>query len=67
MVPPGKLDYIYSIGYSNQLEKGGQKEYKHFLDSETPYLAKHGTLMKYKFDDFTLKLPAFNYITGDIE
>jgi hypothetical protein len=80
MIPPGKLDYFFSVGYSNEIEKGKQKDYRHLLDDAAPIrdsydeksleylLGVQGEKpLIYKCDEFTLEVPKFNYIEGGID
>ena len=38
MVPPGTLKYFFSVGYSNEIQKGAQKEVRILLDPGMPVI-----------------------------
>jgi hypothetical protein len=48
MVPPGTLSYFFTVGYSNELDKGNQKELRHMIDTKMPIL--HNVHKKIKTD-----------------
>lgn len=65
MVPPGTLNYFYTVGYSNELDRGNQKELRHLVDLKQPII--HAVNKQVRIDTNVLEVPKLNYIEGDIE
>lgn len=65
MVPPGHLDYFFTVGYSNQIDKGAKKEVKHMIDTAKPSEVPPEPI-EIKSDEFKVEVPRLNYVEGDI-
>ncbi len=63
MVPPGKLDYFYSVQYSNELP-GLSRVPLTTIDSVNAVKFAHDLTVQ--SDKYTLDVPKLNYIAGDI-